>query len=325
MGACKYCGESAGFLRREHKECRLNHEAAAQAVRMACIGAALYGEDLDGLRERIRSEWAKVGVAASQLQIDENIAEGWGHALADAMEDRMMEEEERLGLNRYRSKFRLSETVLDREGDFQMFRMASLIGSIIETGQVPRGDRKAARQQFGRVPFNLMKSEALVWLFHDVGYGEQITRREFTGSSMGMSFRVARGVYVRPGRFKGKTVTKTSMERTDDGILGITTKHIYFAGSEKRFRVRLEKIVSFEPYADGLGIMRDTARAKPEIFLMPGQDAWAAVNLIDALLDADDPTPSKKDGPTLDDIVDEGLDDDEDDATGMFAAGMSSG
>ena len=81
-----------------------------------------------------------------------------------------------------------------------------------------------------------MKSEALIWVFNDVGYVEQVTRREFRGGSMGMSFRVAKGVYVRPSQFRGRSVDSKSMERTDSGILGITTKHIYFAGSEKRFR-----------------------------------------------------------------------------------------
>ena len=49
-------------------------------------------------------------------------------------------------------------------------------------------------------------------------------------------------------------------------MLGLTTKHIYFAGSRKRFRVRYDKIVAFEPYSDGLGIMRDAQTAKPQTF-----------------------------------------------------------
>ena len=83
------------------------------------------------------------------------------------------------------------------------------------------------------------------------------------------------------------------MEHTDSGVLGVTTKHIYFKGDEKSFRVRLEKIVSFEPYQDGLGIMRDTARAKPETFTMDPVDAWFSINLIEALLDIDDLKPPR--------------------------------
>ncbi len=51
--------------------------------------------------------------------------------------------------------------------------------------------------------------------------------------------------------------------RVDTGLLGLTTKHIYFAGSKKRFRVRYDRIVTFEPYEDGVGIMREAQTAKP--------------------------------------------------------------
>ena len=125
---------------------------------------------------------------------------------------------------------------------------------------------------------------------------------------MSVGFRVAKGVYVRPGTFRGRAVESTSMEQRDAGLLGITTKHLYFKGSHTSFRVRLEKIVSFEPFRDGLQIMRDTARAKPEVFIMGTTDVWFAVNLINALLAIDDIELPGRDAPTLDDIVDDGVD-----------------
>ena len=60
-------------------------------------------------------------------------------------------------------------------------------------------------------------------------------------------------------------------------MLGLTTKHLYFAGARKKFRVRYAKIVSFEPYSDGLGIMRDAQTAKPQTFRTG--DGWFAYNL----------------------------------------------
>ena len=50
----------------------------------------------------------------------------------------------------------------------------------------------------GTVPFNLMKSETLVWVIQDVNYLETVTRRERRGTSHGVSIRVARGMYYRP-------------------------------------------------------------------------------------------------------------------------------
>ena len=205
-----------------------------------------------------------------------------------------------------------------------MFRMMTLLNAIVEKRVLPRYDREQARAVFGRLPFNLMKSEELVWVMDGVGYMEQVTRREFRGSSMGVGFRVAKGVYVRPSTFRGRSVESSSMERTDTGMLGITTKHLYFRGSQKSFRVRLEKIVSFDPYADGVGIMRDTARAKPEVFRMGAGASWFTVNVIDALLDADEVALPRRDSPTLEDLLEADLDEEkEDDDEHMFAAGAS--
>ena len=50
--------------------------------------------------------------------------------------------------------------------------------------------------------------------------------------------------------------------RSGSFLLGLTTKHLYFAGSRKRFRVRYDRIVSFDPYDDGFGIMREAQSAK---------------------------------------------------------------
>ena len=50
--------------------------------------------------------------------------------------------------------------------------------------------------------------------------------------------------------------------------LGLTTKHVYFADSRKKFRVR---------YEDGFGIMRDAQTAKLQTFWTG--DGWFAYNL----------------------------------------------
>ena len=50
------------------------------------------------------------------------------------------------------------------------------------------------------------------------------------------------------------------------GMLGLTTRHVHFAGSRKKFRVRHDRIVSFDSYEDGSGIMRDAQTARPQTF-----------------------------------------------------------
>ncbi len=60
-------------------------------------------------------------------------------------------------------------------------------------------------------------------------------------------------------------------------LLGFTTKQIYFTGDRKKFRVRCDKVVDFEPFSDGFGIMRDAQTAKPQSFRT--RDGWFAYNL----------------------------------------------
>ncbi len=321
MGDCRYCGKPAGFLRKQHKECGERRERARDSIKDLCVNAALHGADFDALPGRIRETAAAGFIKMSNRRLKKALADGWCGAVVEAMEDHALSTEEKRGLNGYRTRFGLTENQLGGGGHFELFRKLALLNSLVDRGVIPRLDRKAARSRFGGLPFNLMKSEALVWMFSDVGYMEQVTHREFRGQSMGASFRVAKGVYVRPGTFRGKSVETKSMEHTDSGVLGVTTKHIYFKGGEKSFRVRLEKTVSFEPYQDGLGIMRDTARAKPETFIMDPVDAWLSINLIEALLDIEDIALPAPGSLTLDDIVDEAPDDDDGGDAGLFVAG----
>ena len=88
-----------------------------------------------------------------------------------------------------------------------------------------------------------------------------------------------RGIWLRTGLFRGGSKVKEVTVHVDTGLMGITSKHIYFSGPETSFRVRHERIVSITPYSDGFGIVRDAARAKPEIFLVE-EDPELAYNLL---------------------------------------------
>ena len=220
MGDCTFCGKSAGFLRSQHKECADAHDNAANAITSLCVNAALRSADLDLLPQSIRETAVEGYMDMSDGDLRQTLADGWRKAVDAAMEDHSLSTEEKRGLNRYRGRFKLHEAELDSGGHFELFRMMVLLNSLVEHGNIPRLDRRSARAQFGRLPFNLMKSEALVWVFNGIGYIEQVTRREFQGQSMGMSFRVAKGVYVRPGTFRGRAVESSSMEQTDSGMLG---------------------------------------------------------------------------------------------------------
>ena len=142
----------------------------------------------------------------------------------------------------------------------------------VTQGIIPK--RQLAR---GHVPFNLMKSETLVWVIQGVDYLETVVRRERRGASHSVSIRVARCLYHWPSTFRSQPIEWEETVHADTGMLDLTTRHIYFAASRKRFLVRYDRIVAFDPYEDGFGIMRDAQSAKPQTFRT--SDGWFAYNL----------------------------------------------
>jgi hypothetical protein len=87
-----------------------------------------------------------------------------------------------------------------------------------------------------------------------------------------------KGLYYRVGAFAGQPVDRTERVHIDTGMVVVTTKHIYFAGPTKAVRVPYAKIVSFQPFSDGIGIIRDASNAKPQIFV--AGDGWFTYNLV---------------------------------------------
>ena len=318
MGKCVHCGESAGFLKKSHPECANRVRKAKREITELCRKAALHGEGLDNLSERVRTIASRARMPMDSRQLKRTLSQGWGSALEEALIDDHLSDEEILGLNRYRAKLGLTERDLNYSDHFNLFQKALVLGYLHE-GIIPRFHQKRSR-----LPFNLMKSEEMLSIFNNVEYAKEVTRRHYQGSSMGASVRVAKGVYIRPGSFQGRTVEETSMEKQDTGTMGLTTKHLYFAGdnSHRSFRVKLEKIVSFKPYEDGLRIMRDTASAKPEMFIMSPTDAWFLINSIYAVLDIDKVSLPKDNDPTLDELLEK--DHDYDDDIGGLLGGFHS-
>jgi hypothetical protein len=68
--------------------------------------------------------------------------------------------------------------------------------------------------------------------------------------------------------------------KADTGLLGLSTKHIHSTNPRKRFRVRYDRTVSFEPqpYEGGSGITRDAPTEKPQSFVNGG--SWLVYKLV---------------------------------------------
>ena len=196
----------------------------------------------------------------------------WESAVNGAVEDGVPKLDEEAALTHYLQHFNLDSHDVNGHGAHRRLVEAAVIREAAE-GIVPQRFRTE-----GQLPLNLQKSEQLVWAFNNVDYYELKTRRERRGTSHGVSIRIARGLYYSPRQFRSQTHEWDETVHIDTGLLAVTDKHIYFHGDRKAFRVRFDKIVSFEQFGDGFGIMRDAQTAKPQSFRTG--DGWFVYNLV---------------------------------------------
>lgn len=279
---CAYCNQDAGFLRRQHEQCHDAHETGVAQMIDLSAAAALGKRPVAGLIADLQRIASTSYVPTDSLH--GLMAQGWITGLNSILDERLLTGSEQAALGAYLNQFRFLMSALQSvEGGveaMERLRQAVVLRDMVN-GKMP----DPQLWNHVPIPFNLMKSESLVFAFPDVRYFEDKTKRERVGGSMGTSVRVVSGFYVRNSKFRSHTEETEVTEHVDTGVLGLTTKHIYFSGQRKKFRVRYDKIVSFDYYRDGLGITRDALTAKPQKFVVGGSRGWFTSNLVYLLAD----------------------------------------
>jgi len=273
MGNCIYCGKAAGFLKKMHSECEEKHQDGWNLMFETSKNTVMNGEGCNVLLPQLESIAKKSYISNDKIR--EILIQSWSCAVTDFLEDGVLSKDEENYLAKFKKHFNLTQAELDSDGSLTKTVKAAILREIFE-GKIPE---KISIPD--NISFNLQKTEKIIWLFNNVEYYEEKTRRHFAGGHHGLSIRVAKGVYYRAGVFKGYPVEKTEIVPIDIGVMGVTNKHIYFMGDSKSFRVKYDKIVTFTPYDDGIGIQRDAASAKPQIFKT--NDGWFSYNLISNL------------------------------------------
>lgn len=280
MGNCKYCGEPAGFLRSKHAECEQQHlqrerliQAGIQRIENE-VSRAIRGTDGFDVLEKSIAEIEH----SSLVPISERRAlllKGWESSVEQFLEDGILDETEEKRLAEFKERFALTQSELDRNGALTRTAKAAVLRDVLN-GVIPQ-----RMSVDGSLPINFQKSEQIVWAFPASDYLEDKIRRQYVGGSRGVGIRVMKGVYYRVGAFKGQSIERTERVHIDSGWVVVTNKHIYFAGPSKSLRIPYSKVVSFLSFSDGVGILRDAANAKPQIFVTG--DGWFIYNLVTSL------------------------------------------
>ena len=277
MSNCKYCGKPAGFLRSKHAECEEQHrqrervvQGGRQEIAVEVFRAIKGSDNFDNLEKTVSEIEQSSFVPSSERKA--LLIKGWENSVEQFLEDGILDATEENRLVEFKERFTLSQSDLDKNGALTKTAKSAVLRDVLN-GVVPQ-----RMSVDGNLPINFQKGEQVVWAFSGSKYLEDKTRRQFVGGSQGVSVRVMKGVYYRVGAFKGQSVEHTERVHIDTGWVVVTTKNIYFAGPKKSIRLPYAKIVSFEPFSDGIGVMRDAATAKAQIFVTG--DGWFTYNLV---------------------------------------------
>jgi len=75
-----------------------------------------------------------------------------------------------------------------------------------------------------------------------------------------VSIRIMKGVYYRTGQYDLQRITEEEMREVDSGTIYVTGKRIIFTGSRRNTTIRLDRILSVNPFSDGVEIVKDAGK-----------------------------------------------------------------
>ena len=268
MGKCTFCGRDAGSGSDKHLACEKVFRDGKNWI-ISMIGAFVSNE-----REIHDLKYA-VQLVAKLSYIDDSslhalILVGYKEAVDQALEDHVLSAKEEHALQVLEQTFKLSDAELVKTGAKMRVIRAQVLRLINEgiPFKYPMGDIN--------LPFILNRNETVVWLFSSVDYYEQQTRSRFRLGHSELSANTGSS-YLKASAITAEVESENQLVRVDNGILAITTKHIYFSGSIKRSRIHYSNVVSFVPYKSGIGVVQDGQTIDSQIFVTG--DGWFTHNL----------------------------------------------
>lgn len=239
---CQYCNELS-FFREGHKLCKEKYRSGRRLAVSKTAEAIINSGDFKKLVKEI-TEICELHFMSSKNHKD-ILIEGYEKAVEIFLGDGQLDEIEDEKLYAFIMHFLLSQDDLNKHGWHVKACKAGILREV-QNGKVP------SIKFGGEVPVIFMKNEKVVWSFENCEYWKDKAHRRYVRKSWLVS---------------GHTVQDINRVYIDNGYVIITNKHIYFAGRREKFRLSYKKIVSFEKYSDGIGVIRDAITAKPQVFI----------------------------------------------------------
>ena len=103
MATCRYCNQSAGFLRKQHGQCRDLHATGSQEMtQLAAQAAGTAGFSETALRSTLQAIANRA--RATDDEISGAIAAGWAQGVKHALQDSIITWEKKTALRNFRDR-----------------------------------------------------------------------------------------------------------------------------------------------------------------------------------------------------------------------------
>ena len=122
---------------------------------------------------------------------------------------------------------------------------------VIENGDIPEID----------VNINLVKKEKCFFQTNCDWFELKTVTQRINYKGTTANIKIMKGVRYRIGSIKPQIVSSELLMKIDSGTLYLTNQRIIFVGELKNMNIKLQKILSFTPFSDGIEISKDSGRS----------------------------------------------------------------
>jgi len=284
MAICRYCGQKAGWLSDAHEDCIRKANEGIETLKLAISNAVTAGKTYGDIKASV--ETVVSGYHIPHPEALAAIKAGWSQGAEQRSKAQPISPDDFDAISDiYKMAGLTKDDIWYKTAGFYAMGFSCLIWTVLHDHIDPYQ---------GPVRFQLQAGEIPVYGIANVLVRQERTTKSYVGGYSGVSMRVANGLYYRLGGMRGHAVESTSLQEVDYGDFLMTTRAIYFGGTEKgtNFRLSYNQVIRFQPCSDAVGICRNGAR---EQIFAPQQAAtaeatralqdsgWFLFNLLQAL------------------------------------------
>ncbi len=271
MPRCRYCGKSAGWLRKEHRECAERHQKALAAIPRFLLQAIDSDIAPDRFGELLQAVAKDSYISTEDLHA--LCASGVSEAIARVTRERPLSNTEIQRLTALNDTLANLFPGRDLGQDEQIIKAGIVCD--VRNGIIPD-----CVSITGPVPLKFARDETVLWVFNYV-YAVRIPPTSIAELTDGARANGDR--YFSPEILSQSHFPENLLNDQIVGDVVVTNRHLFFLqGKGLPLKIPLARVDRLRAYAEGLHLQFESSGKRPSFFGL--SDPWFATNVIGALI-----------------------------------------